>query len=155
MTVPPTPPLSFLATFSITVGAPSEIGPTYEGVRRLVPITGGSVDGPQLKGQILGSGADYQLLASDTLTEIDARFAVETVEEERLYVTNFGVRSGEASDIARLVRGEPVDTARVYFRCTPRVISSGSHWSWLAERILVGSGRRHQDRVEIDVFVVG
>jgi hypothetical protein len=154
MTTASTPQLSFLATFSVSVGPPHEIGPTVEGVRRVIPILGGSVQGPQLNGSILPMGADYQLLVSDTLTELDAKYAIEVEGGERIYVTSLGVRSGEAADIARLVRGEPVDPERIYFRCTQRLVSAGPTWSWLADRILVGTGRRLRDQVEIDVFVV-
>jgi hypothetical protein len=154
MSSPRAPELSFLATLSITVGPPCEIGPTPGGVRRIIPITGGSVAGPKLNGRVLPVGADYQTLVSDTLTELEARYAIETPEGERISVTNLGLRTGQAEDIARLVRGEPVDPERIYFRCTPRLVSSGPTWAWLAERVLLGVGRRHPDRVDLDVFLV-
>lgn len=154
MNIPVPPTLTFLATIQVEVGEPFEIGPTPEGVRRVIPITGGRVEGPRLNGTVVPMGADYQLLLSDTVTELEAKYAIETTEGERIYVSNLGIRSGSAEDIARLVRGEPVDPERIYFRCTPRLLSSGPEWSWLSTRILVGSGRRHPDRVELDVFVV-
>lgn len=148
------PSTTFLATISVTVGTPTEIGPTPQGVRRIIPITGGRVEGPRLRGRVEPVGADYQLLVSETVTELEAKYAITTDEGEHVYVTNFGIRAGSAEDIARLVRGEPVDPERIYFRCSPRMISSGPAWSWLAGRILVGTGRRHPDRVELDVFVL-
>ncbi|WP_288798370.1 DUF3237 family protein [Arsenicicoccus cauae] len=57
-------------------------------------------------------------------------------------------------DIAALVRGEVVPFDRIYFRCTPRLPSSGPRWGWLAGPILLGTGRRTPDAVHLDVFVV-
>ncbi|WP_219414126.1 DUF3237 family protein [Pseudonocardia nigra] len=151
---PQAPTLTFLATVEVKVGAPVEIGRTPEGHRRIIPIVGGIVTGPQLRGTVLPVGADYQLLRSDTLTDLQAQYAIETVEGERIYVSNSGLRAGAAEDIAALVRGEPVPPERIYFRCTPRLSSPSPRWAWLTERILVGTGERHPDRVRLHLWVV-
>lgn len=133
---------------------PVEVGATDAGYRRVIPIVGGSASGPELNGIIDPVGADFQLLVSETTTHLEARYVLKSDSGERIYISNFGIRTGDPEDINRLVRGEPVDPDRIYFRCTPRMESPGPDWSWLARRILVGSGRRFQDRVEIDVFVL-
>lgn len=148
-----TPQLDYLATLTVLVGTPADIGPTPSGYRRIIPILGGTVDGPGLKGKILPHGADFQLLKSDTLTELEAKYAIETDGGERIYVENYGLRSGSAEDIERLVRGESVDPARIYFRCSPKFTAAGE-WAWLNSRILVGSGERHPGSVVVNVFVV-
>ena len=152
MTVHP-PQLDSLATVTVRVGEPVELGATADGRRRIIPILGGTVDGPELRGTVLPVGADFQLLRSDTLTELEAKYAIETAEGERLYVTNFGLRSGSADDIAALVRGDQVDAERIYFRCTPRFAGDG-RWAWLASRIIVGTGERTPDTVLLHLFVV-
>jgi hypothetical protein len=148
-----TPELDYLATLTIMVGTPADIGPTPNGHRRIIPIQGGTVDGPALKGKVLPYGADFQLLKSETLTELEAKYAIETDDGERIYVENFGLRSGSKEDIDRLVRGENVDPDRIYFRCAPKLTASGT-WDWLNSKILVGSGERHPDSVVINIFVV-
>lgn len=152
--VPDPPGLTFLATLTIDVEHPIEIGPTAEGIRRVIPILGGTVSGPRLNGTVLPGGADFQLLRSETLTELEAKYSIETDTGERLYVTNFGIRSGTAEDIAALVRGEEVDPARIYFRCTPRLLSGGAEWAWLSSRMLVGSGTRLPSSVRINLWVL-
>jgi hypothetical protein len=149
------PGLDYLATLTVAVGKPVEIGPTPDGHRRIIPITGGTVSGPGLNGRILPGGADYQLLKTQTLTELEAKYAIETDTGARIYVDNFGLRSGAAQDIARLVRGESVDPERIYFRCTPKLASAAPEWEWLNSRIFVGTGERHPDSVVVKVFVVG
>lgn len=150
------PSLSPLCRLEVTVGPPVELGRVADGVRRIIPITGGTVTGVEraegtLSGVVLPGGADFQVLRSDTLTELEARDAVETEDGERIWVTNLGIRTGEAQDIAALVRGESVPHDRIYFRCTPRMQSSGPRWAWLAGRILVGTGRRTPDAVHLDI----
>jgi hypothetical protein len=148
------PNLTYLTTIKVEVGAPIEVGPTSEGYRRIIPITGGTAEGPEFSGTVLSGGADFQLLKSDTMTELEAKYVVETDNGERVYVTNFGVRCGSKDDIAKLVRGEEVDPARIYFRCTPRLLSSGERWSWLGSRILVGTGERYKNSVHLVLYVV-
>lgn len=152
----PTPPtLTFLASISVQVGQPIEVGQTPGGLRRIIPILGGRVEGPELRGRVLPAGADFQLLRSATLTELEAKYAVETDSGERLYVNNFGLRSGSEEDIAALMRGEQVDPARIYFRCTPRIEApDGGAWAWLSSRILVGTGARLPDEVRLDISTV-
>ncbi|GAA3666947.1 DUF3237 domain-containing protein [Arthrobacter ginkgonis] len=153
MTARVQPALSYLATVKVEVSRPIEVGDTPDGFRRIVPITGGSVEGPELRGTVLPVGADFQLLKSDTLTELEAKYVIETDEGEKIYVSNFGIRAGSAEDIAALVRGESVDPQRIYFRCVPRMVSEG-RWAWLGSRILVGSGVRHPDAVHLDFYVL-
>ncbi|WP_417215716.1 DUF3237 domain-containing protein [Arthrobacter sp.] len=147
------PRLEFLATLRIEVAPAVEVGPTPEGARRIIPIVGGSVEGPELRGTVLPAGADFQILRSDTLTELQAEYAIETDDGQRIYVSNYGLRTGSAEDIARLVRQEPVDPERIYFRCTPRMRAQGK-WGWLSSRILVGRGERAPGSVLLDFFVV-
>lgn len=106
------PDLDFLATLTIHVGPPTDIGPTPSGHRRIIPITGGTVEGPDLNGKILPGGADFQILRSPTLTELDAKYAFETDDGDQVHVENFGLRCGTQADIDRLVRGERVDPTR-------------------------------------------
>ncbi|XPP26764.1 MAG: DUF3237 domain-containing protein [Leucobacter sp.] len=151
----PVPPqLEFFARVDVRVGAPVEIGETLDGMRRIIPIIGGTVEGPGIRGTVLEAGADFQLIRSESLTELEAKYAVETEEGERIYISNFGIRSGDPADIARLIRGEEVDPSRIYFMSTPRLRSSSPPWRFLDERLFIARGRRFPDLVSLDVFMV-
>jgi len=67
-------------------------------------------------------------------------------------VQNRALRRGSAQDIARLVRGEPVDPQAIYFRCVPTFEVSDARLGWLTESVFVGTGARFPDRVEIRLF---
>ena len=53
--------------------------------------------------------------------------------------------------IAKLVRGEPVDPAEIYFRCVPTFEVSDPSLSWLTESIFIATGERFPDRVAIAI----
>lgn len=151
---PAPPQLEFFARIDVQVGAPVEIGETVDGVRRIIPIIGGTVEGPGIRGIVLNAGADFQLIRSESLTELEAKYAVETEEGDRIYISNFGIRSGDPADIARLIRGEEVDPSRIYFMSTPQLRSSSPRWRFLDERLFIARGRRFPDLVSLDVFAV-
>lgn len=148
------PTLTFLARIDVEVAAPLDLGAGDGPHRRIVPILGGTVRGPGLNGRVLPGGADFQILRSATVSELEAKYAIETDDGDRVYVENFGLRSGSPDDIARITRGEPVDPTRIYFRSSPRMSATGPRWSWLASRILVARGERKPDSVGLDVFIV-
>jgi hypothetical protein len=76
-TLPP-PSLEHLCDLAVTIAAPIEVGHTPAGLRRMIPITGGTVTGPQLNGRVLPGGADFQLILSQgTQAHLDARYVLE------------------------------------------------------------------------------
>lgn len=151
---PSAPALEYLTHLEILVGTPVEVGQTHAGLRRMIPILGGSATGPELTGTILPGGADFQVLRSETVTDLDARYVIESDTGERVFVTNLAYRTGSAEDVAALVRGEQVPAERIYFRCAPRFEVSGAELSWLESTVVIGSGRREPDRVVIDLWSV-
>ncbi|MGM7669927.1 DUF3237 domain-containing protein [Microbacterium sp. A93] len=153
-TQPAPPRLEFLATVAVEVDTPVEVGRTHRGQRRIIPITGGTVTGPELNGTVLTGGADFQLIQSETSSDLDARYVIETDDGERLYVMNAAYRTGSAEDITALARGERVPAERIYFRCAPRFEVAGERWAWLDSTVVIGSGRREPERVLIDLWAV-
>ena len=116
------PPQSFFADLSVTVGQPQEVGSTALGLRRVIPIIGGSATGVGWTAQVLAGGADFQLVVSDRLALLDARYCLQTDGGDLIYVQNRAVRSGPPELMAKLLRGELLDaasTAQIYFRCSP------------------------------------
>lgn len=161
MTTPlPTPELEMVADLTVHVAPPIEAGMVSglnsRGRRRIIPITGGSMTGPQLQGRVLPGGADFQIVVSETCADLDARYMIAldgpAFGGQHLFVQNRALRRGSAADIARLVRGEPVDPQAIYFRCVPTFEVSDERLRWLTENIFVGTGARFPDRVEMRFF---
>ena len=100
----------------------------------------------------LPGGADFQLIVNDRLSELDARYVLETDGGDLIYVQNRAIRSGPPELIARLVRGEAVDPAQIYFRCSPSFETASASLAWMAERMFVGTGARYPDAVAMRFF---
>ena len=101
---------------------------------------------------MLPGGADFQLIVNDRLSELDARYVLETDGGDLIYVQNRAIRSGPPELIARLVRGEAVDPAQIYFRCSPSFETASASLAWMAERMFVGTGARYPDAVAMRFF---
>lgn len=154
----PAPTLELIAELTVTVAAPIEAGDVQgastRGKRRTIPITGGTMRG-RLSGRVLAGGADFQLVVSETMALLDARYTLELDSGVRIFVQNHALRRGSAEAIAKLVRGESVDPAEIYFRCVPTFEVSDPSLKWLTESIFIGTGARFPDRVEIAFYRVG
>ena len=148
------PGFDWIGTVEVAVGPPQQVGPVRGGERLIIPILGGRIEGPRLAGEVLPGGADFQLLVTDDLAELDARYVLETDGGDLIYVTNHALRTGPAELMARLRRGESVDPADIYFRCAPRFRAVAGRWEWLNSRLFVGTGERHPGEVRLDVFAV-
>jgi hypothetical protein len=146
--------LVHVADLRIRVGQPIEIGETAMGVRRVVPILGGEVSGPRLRGRILPAGDDFQLIRADKVTELHARYVIETDGGGRIYIENSGLRHGTAEAMERLLRGESADPSQIYFRTTAKFETNDESSLWLARHIFVGTGVRHPDRVHLSIYQV-
>jgi hypothetical protein len=150
----PTPELKFFADLSVQVDKPQEVGKTHHGVRRVIPILGGTVEAQGWCGRVLSGGADFQLLLGPSMAELDARYLIETDAGDMIFVTNRAVRTASPEVMAKIIRGEPVDPSTVYFRCSPSFETASPALSWIAERLFIGTGARHPDKVVMRFFEV-
>lgn len=151
----PAPTLEHVCDLAVTIDAPVEVGQTAMGMRRMIPITGGTVTGPTMQGRIVPGGADFQLIVGDgTQAHLDARYVLELQDGSRVFVQNTALRVASAEDSAKIRRGEPVDPARVYFRCQPKFEATSPTWAWLAEHQFIGVGLRLPDAVHLSFYKV-
>lgn len=150
----PTPGFVHVADLTAEVAAPTEVGTSVLGRRRVIPILGGRIKGPRLEGRVLPGANDYQIIRSDGVLELQARYVVETADGASIYVENTGMREGPAELIARQAAGELIDPALIYFRTVPRFETADPRYQWLMRRLFVCAGARFPDRVEIRFFEV-
>jgi len=146
---PPAPGLAFAFELRATVAAPTELGQVASGRRRIVAITGGSFEGPGIKGKVRPGGADWQIVRADGFTELDTRYTLETDTGKIIYVQNAGVRHAAPDVMQRLLRGETVDPKLVYFRTIPKFETSAPELQWLARNVFIGTGERYPTEVVI------
>ena len=154
MPAPLSPPaLAFALEIRAEVGTPMHIGRTPHGERRIVSITGGTFEGPTMRGTVL-PGADWQLIQDDGFSELDTRYGLRTDEGELVYVQNAGVRHAPADVMRELLAGRRVDPALVYFRTVPKFETASPRLQELTRSIFVGVGERYPSEVVIRVWRV-
>ena len=118
-----TPQLEFAMQLKVTIGEAYSCGETQHGERIVIPITGGTFEGPKLKGTILSGGADYQLV-NKTLkrTELEAIYCIKTDDGVCIHIRNRGIISDG------------------YFKCTPQFEApADSKYAWLNNALFVCS----------------
>ena len=150
------PALQTRYAFTITarIGEVTSAGDIGHGVRRIIPIIGGEVRGPDVNGKVCAFGADFQVIRPNELIELEAKYAFETDDGAVIYVENRGIRFGPIELLQSLERGEPVDPKLIYFRTVPKFETGAKKYRWLMESLFISSAARHADRVVIDVHQV-
>jgi hypothetical protein len=148
------PHLEFALELRVNIGPVLELGWGSSGLRRMVPVTGGSLRGPGISGRVLPGGGDWQLVDRDGLTLVDAHYVVETADAVRIEVSNPGIRHGAQDVLDRIAAGEPVSPSQYYFRTTPRFHPPEGRYDWLKRSIFLGNAERYADLVVVNVWKV-
>ncbi len=148
------PELEQVFELEVRVDPPVLLGPVGGLERRIVPILGGRVFGPRLNGEVMAGGADWQAIRPNGVTQVLARYVIRAGDGTMISVVNAGVRRASEPVIRRLLAGEKVDPAQVYFRAAPTFeVGDGPH-AWLTENLFVSAGVRTPDAVAIRVYLV-
>ena len=144
----------YVFSLAIQVGTPIVAGDLGYGIRRVIPVLGGTVHGDGISGRIHPGGADFQIIRPDGFTELEAKYAFELDDGAVIYIENIGVRFGPKDALDRIAKGEAVDPALIYFRSVPKFETGAANYRWLMQSLFIGVGARHRDRVELDVHQV-
>ena len=136
------------------VGPPAELGQVAHGRRRIIPILGGTFEGPEIRGRVVPGGADWQIVRADGFTELDTRYTLETDQGRLIYVQNRGMRHAAPEVMEKLLAGRAVDPAKVYFRTVPVFETSAPELQWLERSIFIGTGERLPAEVRIRFWQV-
>ena len=144
-----------MAQVRCEVGDVLTLGPGPYGERRVVPLLGGTVQGPELNGEIVPGGTDWQTLRADGVLDIGAHYAVRTADGALVEVQSNGLRHGPPSTMARLARGGAVDPTEYFFRTLMRFTTGHPAWLHLNKVMAVASGRREARLVVLDVWRLG
>ena len=125
-----TPQLEFALQLKVTLGEAYSCGDTQHGQRTIIPITGGTFEGPAIKGTIINGGADYQL-GNKALnrTELEAIYCIKTDDGVNIHVRNRGIIANGKDE-----QGNPT----FYFKAAPQFEApADSKYAWLNNAIFV------------------
>ncbi len=151
----PEPRLIRVYRLQATLGQPLELGETPQGHRRIVPLTGGTFRGPELRGTLLpGASADWQTVLPDGTALGDIRYTLQTDAGDLLYVQSRSVRHGNAEVLARLGRGEDVDASEYTFRTSTQIESTARQLEWLNKGVFISVGGRQANAVIYETYLV-
>ena len=125
-----TPQLEFALQLKVMLGEAYTCGETQHGQRTIIPITGGSFEGPNIKGTIINGGADYQLNNKATgRTELEAIYCIKTDDGVNIHVRNRGIINSGKDE-----QGNPT----FYFKAAPQFEAPvDSKYAWLNNAIFV------------------
>ena len=119
----------------------------------MVPVKGGSIEGPRIRGRVLAGGADWQYLRPDRVLQLQANYLLQTRDGVAIMVTNRGLRHASAAVMRKLARGEPVAAHRYYFRTIAEFEApTGSRYAWLNSSVFVGVGERAPAAVTVRIY---
>jgi hypothetical protein len=125
-----TPQLEFALQLKVTLGEAYSCGDTQHGQRTIIPITGGTFEGPAIKGTIINGGADYQL-GNKALnrTELEAIYCIKTDDGVNIHVRNRGIINSGKDE-----QGNPT----FYFKAAPQFEAPvDSKYAWLNNALFV------------------
>lgn len=150
------PGLKFVLEISIgvTPGKLLELGPVGKGIRKVVPLLGGTFEGPGIKGTILPGGYDWQFVRPDGVTEMDARYVLKTDDDVLITIVNRCLRHGTPEAMQKIANGELADPSEYYFRTAPIFETASAKYDWLNRHIFIANGIRKPDQVQIQVWQV-
>ncbi|PCJ59434.1 MAG: hypothetical protein COA73_09045 [Candidatus Hydrogenedentota bacterium] len=127
-----------LFDMTATLEPPQSIGATHEGNRSIFYATGGTVDGPKVKGTVLPGGGDWFRMRDDGVGELDVRATFKTDDGALIYTHYRGVLIPSTG----------------YFRTTPRFETSAKQYQWLTKIVCVGVGTGGQGQVSYKVYQI-
>ena len=133
-----TPTLTAIATLKVAIAPPLRIGETAAGLREVIPISGGSVDGPLLKGKVLPGGADWCLTRPDGIAEVWARYTIQTDEGHLVSIINSGF-------------AHPNGDGTYGGRTVPRFEVADGPLAWLRSSVFVATLLAHASGEQVDL----
>jgi hypothetical protein len=110
----------------VTIAPRVAVGPSDDGMRQFIPITGGRFIGRDIKGDVMAGGADWQLVRADGVVEVNALYSIKTDDGAVIVVDNRGIIVPAAGGIG-------------YARTAPRFHAPQGKYDWLNKAAFVGT----------------
>ncbi|OLO42212.1 hypothetical protein BTR23_03030 [Alkalihalophilus pseudofirmus] len=148
------PKLELLFDLTVKVKAPSFVGTTPVGTRRIIQVSGGSFSGPMLQGEVIEGGDDWITVREDGTIIQDVRIMLRTEDGEIILMTYRGIRQGPEAVLKRLDNNEEVDPSEYYFRTSPIFETNSTKYEWLNRKVFVGTGKRVPGEARYSVYTV-
>ena len=134
-------PVEHLFTLTATTGAPQSIANGPQGTRAIVAVTGGTFEGPKLRGTVIGgSGGDYLTVRADGSFKLDVRVVLQTEDGATILMTYTGIGARGDSGLA--------------LRTAPLFETGDERYAWLNRVQAVGIGSSGQGSVSYTIYAL-
>lgn len=129
-TEPQAPWLEYVMEIRAVCDPGFSVGTTSHGERFIIPIKGGTFEGPNLKGTVIPGGADHQLIDKNKgRTELEAIYSIRTEDGVNIHVRNCGILYNGLDE-----NGQQT----FYFRTSPKFEApNDSKYDWLNNSIFI------------------
>lgn len=145
--------LDYLMTYHADLKPPVSIGRAPAGMRQIFDVTGGTFEGPRLRGVLLPSGGDWIQFGADGVGRLDVRATLATDDGANIYMQYYGIGDFAAA-APKLGRGESIDYGAIYFITSPRFETGDERYAWLNRLVCVAEGRAGPGWVEYRVHAL-
>ena len=140
------PAFTFVYECVASIAPPLTFGPTLDGERRVIPITGGTFKGPRMQGQVVANGADWNLSRKDGASSVDAAYYLKTDDQVLIRIVNRGIGARAAVDS---------NAPEIFFMYThPEFEAPTGKYDWLNRGMFIGTlGARRGAKNEVLIRV--
>lgn len=150
------PELVFAFEAKVDIAPSAHIGHAGGAALGFTPITGGTVDGPRLKGTVVAGGGDWAVDRPGVAVDLDARYLIRADDGALIDIVNRGHWVASPEVDAALEAGDEVDPSRYYFRTQPVFRTDAPQHTWLTHTVFVGMAYDDNDvhQIRIQFFEV-
>ena len=149
------PDLEYLFSYTADLAEPQQgIGAGPFGYRMIAAVTGGTVTGPRVNGEVLPGGGDWALIDDQNTLRLDARITLKTDDDALIFVSYRGVITPIDGDtVAKSIAGT-LEPGEMYYRTVPTFETGDPRYAWLNTIVAVAVGNIDASGVSYDVFAV-
>jgi hypothetical protein len=133
---------------------PAQPIPTPIGTRMTFITTGGVIEGPKLRGELLPGGGDWLIVGADGSGRVDVRATLRTHDGALIHYESRGVIKVPADGVQRLAAGEVLPFDETYVRTTPKFETSDERYAWLSEVVAVGYNILSPNHIDYRIYHV-
>jgi Protein of unknown function (DUF3237) len=150
------PTTSVQTEYLMTFYANLDTAQAIDAGMQVIPITGGWVEGPRIKGRIVPPAGDWGHVLPSGVFRLDVRATIRTDDGEIIFVAYNGVRQCSKEVAERVVKGELIKQGDCYFIAAPTFETKSERYGWLNGVQAVGKALelKRGDHVSYDIFAV-
>ena len=128
-------------TYHSVMSASREVGVGPYGQRQYYEMKSGVIEGPRLKGKLLGPGSDWMLVGADSFLRMDVRIQIETDDGAILCTHYFGPAEANQKLTQAFAASTPTEFSDQLIRFHWLLEAGDPRYAWVNQAVFVAEGR--------------